>query len=153
MGRASSPDQRREEGGQRKDERRPRWVDVKRAHHAVISRHFVCFDVVSAAAAASAPGWGVGAALGAEVHAGTRLGLSFRPSGTSQGGRYWPSAPSNGGTFTFFDRFDVITQQRVAFDKQGASHLGPGILAVFINNIFMLIKRRRRWNRIGPPCH
>lgn len=99
MGRAGSPDQRREEGGQRKDERRPRWVDVKRAHHAVISRHFVCFDVVSAAAAAaSAPGWGwgvVGAALGAEVHAGTHSGLSFIPPGTSQGGRYWPSAPSN----------------------------------------------------------
>lgn len=52
--RAGSPDQRHEEGGQRRYERRTRWVDVKIVHHAVISWHFVCFDVATAAAASAA---------------------------------------------------------------------------------------------------
>lgn len=150
MGRAGSPDQRREEGGQRKDERRPRWVDVKRAHHAVISRHFVCFDVVSAAAAASAPGWGWGqpwALRCTQVHTQVCRLYPLEPvreAGTGLQHRL---------TFTCFDCFDVIMQQRVAFDEQGTSHLVAGILAIFINNIFMLMNQRRRWNQIGPPCH
>lgn len=48
--RAGSPDQRHE-GGQRRNERRTRWVDAKIGYHAVISQHFV-----ASAAWESAPG-------------------------------------------------------------------------------------------------
>ena len=69
--RAGLLDQRREKGGQRRDERRTRWMDVTIVRHAVILRHFVCFDVASAAAVGGAPG----------SAAGPAPGLAFIPSG------------------------------------------------------------------------